>query len=92
MKLNIMSLERMPTNIKIQKIRKLEEIIKILSHPARRLTYDTFGQTDTQYAWAFKSQEFLISVIISSGIFYIMCTVMSLISQKKNESKQVLKT
>ena len=66
-------------------------MIEVLTHPARRLTYDTFEYTDTEYAWAFKSQNFLLSTIIGSAIFYVICTVMNMVSRKRSELKQAFK-
>jgi len=37
----------MPVKLKMEKIKKLDDMVKVLSHPARRLSYDTFGRTET---------------------------------------------
>lgn len=39
--------KQMPADEKIRKINEISEIISVLSHPARRLTYDSFGLTST---------------------------------------------
>lgn len=62
-------------------------MVDVLTHPARRLSYDTFGQTDTSYAWAFKSHYFLLSTIMGSSIFYVICTVLNMIGDRKGEAK-----
>lgn len=82
----------MSLQAKMTIIARLEETINILSHPARRLSYDAFGETGTEYAWAFTSQQFLLQVVASSAIFYIICTLMSLTNAKKSELITTLKT
>lgn len=62
-----------------------------MTHPARRLSYDSFGHSETEYAWAFKSPSFLLSTIIGSGIFFVICTVVSMINKKKSDLKQAFK-
>ena len=47
LKIKIMSMEEVPMNQRMENIKKLESYIMVLSHPARRLTYDSFGETDT---------------------------------------------
>ena len=64
------------------KIQALEEAIQVLTHPARRLTYDSFGRSEVEYAWAFKFPQFLLGTIISSGMFYIISIVFSLMRSK----------
>jgi hypothetical protein len=78
-----MQAENLPMAERIGNIRKLEAMVQVLTHPARRLSYDTFGETDTSYAWAFKSHLFLLSTIMGASIFYIMCTFLNMISDKK---------
>lgn len=65
-------------------IRKLEEIVNVLSHPARRLSYDSFGMSETEFAWAFMSQGFLMQMVVQSAVFYIVCTFMSMVNTKKS--------
>jgi hypothetical protein len=45
LKIKIMSISDMPLDERIRNIKKMENIVNILSHPARRLTYDSFGYT-----------------------------------------------
>ena len=66
-------------HVRMDTIKKAEEITKILSHSARRLSYDTFGQSDTQYAWAFKNQYFLLQSMIGSSVFYVICVLMNML-------------
>lgn len=72
-------------------MKELDEILAVLTHPARRLTYDSFGHAETEYAWAFKSPSFLLTTIIGSGIFFVICTVVSMINKKKSDLKQAFK-
>jgi hypothetical protein len=58
-----------------------------LTHPARRLTYDSFGYSDVEYAWAFKFPTFILSTIVGSGSFFVICTFVSLMNKKKAELK-----
>lgn len=46
--------------------------------------YDTFGITDMEYAWAFKSQMFLLQMIIQSAIFYFICIFMNMMSKSRD--------
>jgi len=63
----------------------------VLTHPARRLSYDSFGFSDVEYAWAFKAPAFILSTIIGSGFFFVICTVVSLMNKKKADLKQAFK-
>ncbi len=63
----------------------------MLTHPARRLTYDSFGHAEVEYAWAFKSPPFVLSTIIGSGFFFVICTVVSMLNKKKSDLKQAFK-
>ena len=65
--------------------------MEVLTHPARRLTYDSFGFSDVEYAWAFKVPSFILSTIISSGFFFVICTVVSMMNKKKSDLKQAFK-
>jgi hypothetical protein len=53
--------------------------------------YDSFGITDTEYAWGFKSQNFLLQMIIQSAIFYFICIFMNMMGKSRDEMKQALK-
>lgn len=70
---------------------QLKEVLQVLTHPARRLTYDSFGFSEVEYAWAFKAPDFILSTILSSGFFFVICTVISLINKKKVDLKQAFK-
>lgn len=63
----------------------------VLTHPARRLSYDSFGHDEVDYAWAFKSPSFILSTIIGSGFFFVICTVISMINKKKSDLKLAFK-
>lgn len=67
------------------------EIVSVLTHPARRLSYDSFGQHGVEYAWAFKSPAFILQTIIGSAFFFVICTFMSVINKKKSDLKQAFK-
>ena len=47
LELKVMTETKIPMNVRVKTIKKIEEIVKVLSHPARRLSYDTFGMADT---------------------------------------------
>lgn len=81
----------MPMQDKMANINKLEAMVQVLTHPARRLSYDTFGETDTSYAWSFKNHFFLLSTLIGASVFYIMCTFLNMVSDKRGEIKEVFK-
>ena len=66
-------------------------ILQVLTHPARRLSYDSFGFSDVEHAWAFKAPGFILSTIIGSGFFFVICTVVSLMNKKKADLKQAFK-
>ena len=72
-------------------MKELEETLQVLTHPARRLTYDSFGFSGTEYAWAFKFPSFILSTIIGSGFFFVICTVISMMNKKKSDLKQAFK-
>jgi preprotein translocase subunit SecG len=72
-------------------IKEFEDKFNVLTHPARRLSYDSFGLADGQYAWAFKSPTFILQTIIGSAIFFVICTFMSMMNSKKDEVKQAFK-
>ena len=91
LELKIMQMENIPYNQRMENIKKLESMVQVLTHPARRLSYDTFGEVDTKFAWAFKSQYFLLSTIIGSSIFYILCTFLNLMNEGKGEVKESFK-
>ncbi len=91
LKIKIMNKENLSMQQKIENIKKVQSMVQVLIHPARRLSYDTFGQTDTSYAWAFKNHYFLLSTIIGASAFYIICTFLNMISNKKGQIKQVFK-
>ena len=65
-------------------IQKVDAIVKILSHPATRLMYDSFNITDTEYAWGFKNQNFLLQMIIQSAIFYFICIFMNMMNKSRD--------
>lgn len=67
------------------------EAISVLTHPARRLSYDSFGEHKVEYAWAFKAPNFILQTIISSAVFFVICTFMSLVNKKKSDLKQAFK-
>lgn len=59
----------------------MKEAKNILTHSARRLTYDTFGFKGVEYAWAFMSPNFLVNMLIGSAVFYIICLIMNIIGK-----------
>lgn len=67
------------------------DMVGVLTHPARRLTYDSFGYSSVEYAWAFKSPTFILQTIIGSAVFFVICTFMSIINKKKSELKQAFR-
>lgn len=64
-------------------LKDFTEIISVLTHPARRLSYDSFGYHSVEYAWAFKSSTFILQTIIGSSIFFIICTVVRVVNKQK---------
>ena len=66
-------------------------MLGVLTHPARRLSYNSFGFSDVEYAWAFKFPSFLLQTIIGSGVFFVMATFMSLMNRRKEDLKQAFK-
>ena len=84
LEIKIMQRSEIPMAKRVEFLHQVESIIKTLSHPATRLTYDTFGIQDTEYAWAFKDQNFLLSVIIQSSIFYVICIFMNMMSKSRD--------
>jgi hypothetical protein len=43
------------------------------------------------FAWAFKQEHYLLQTIIGSSIFYIICSFVSMLKDKKEEIKEVFK-
>ena len=66
-------------------------MLSVLTHPARRLSYDSFGYSEVTYAWAFKYPSFLLQTIIGSAVFFVVATFMSLMNRRKEELKQAFK-
>lgn len=91
LEVKILQMDNIPYEQRMGNIEKLHGMVYVLIHPARRLSYDTFGETDTTFAWAFKSHNFLLSTIIGSSIFYIICTFLNLMNEGKGEVKESFK-
>jgi len=66
-------------------------MIGVLKHPARRLSYDSFGYSQVEYAWAFKSPNFILQTIIGSGVFFVISTFLSLMNKQKADLKDAFK-
>jgi hypothetical protein len=68
-----------------------DEIEKILTHSARRLTYDTFGLTGVEYAWSFTFPSFILSMIVQNSIYYLICLLMNILNRDKRDLQSAFK-
>lgn len=89
-KVEVMS-EKIDLQQRLLKAHQLDEIEKLLTHRARRLTYDSFGIPLLEYAWSFMQPNFVLSVMIQNSIFYLISLVMNLLNRDKREAESAFK-
>lgn len=75
----------------MMRVAEYDEIEKILTHSARRLTYDSFGLTGVEYAWSFNFPSFILSMIIQNSIYYLICLLMNVLNRDKRDLQSAFK-
>ena len=83
--------EKIDIQARLFQAKQLDEIEKLLTHRARRLTYDSFGISMLEYTWSFMQPSFILSMVIQNSVFYLICLVMNLLNRDKREMQSAFK-